>query len=135
MFEGDGLAVSTRTSESMDSTNIDLNEVVACQKESFQRHLGGRIQLQITTSDRPARISLHDGLVGQLLTGLLEQARELLPGGGRYHLDADALQDACERGIRFLQKPYNMRQLLETVQAAITGPSPCSGAGDTSRGA
>jgi CheY-like chemotaxis protein len=75
-----------------------------------------RVKLLLTDMVMP------DGVTGRELAQRLQRAK---PGlnviyTSGYELDAAALRDTREGGVRFLQKPYDMRRLLETVQAAMT---------------
>jgi CheY-like chemotaxis protein len=76
-----------------------------------------RVDLLLTDMVMP------DGVTGRELAHQLQRSK---PGlnviyTSGYHLDAEASRDTNERGIHFLQKPYDMRKLLDTVHLAIGG--------------
>jgi CheY-like chemotaxis protein len=83
-----------------------------------------RVKLLLTDLVMP------DGVTGRELAQRLQRAkpglRVIYTSG--YDLDDAAVQDT-RMGVRFLQKPYDMRRLLETVQAAVTWQSSAVPAG------
>jgi two-component system cell cycle sensor histidine kinase/response regulator CckA len=78
-----------------------------------------RVDLLLTDMVMP------DGVTGRDLAHQLQRSK---PGlnviyTSGYNLDAEGARDTNERGIHFLQKPYDMRKLLDTVHLAIAGKS------------
>lgn len=76
-----------------------------------------RVNLLLTDMVMP------DGVTGRDLAQQLQRSK---PGlnvvyTSGYELDAEASRDTSERGVHFLQKPYDMRKLLETVHYAMIG--------------
>lgn len=67
----------------MNYKEIDLNEVVAAQEKSLRRMLGEGITLECQRAPLPACLVADESMIGQVLTGLAEQARNALPGGGK----------------------------------------------------
>lgn len=76
-----------------------------------------RVNLLLTDMVMP------DGVTGRELARQLQRSK---PGlnviyTSGYELDAEASRDTSEGGVHFLQKPYDMRKLLETVHFAMLG--------------
>lgn len=89
----------------MNSTEIDLNEVIASQEKVLRRLLGDGISLQVTTAVKPARINAEEATVIQILTALLGHARQALPGGGGVtvqveHIEVDDIHARIQPGAR-----------------------------------
>jgi len=66
----------------MNCKEIDLNDVIASQEKLLRRVLGEGISLDCQKSANPARLHADEAMVGQVLVGLIENARAALPGGG-----------------------------------------------------
>lgn len=81
-----------RLHRTMNYKEIDLNEVVATQEKSLRRVLGEGIALECQKSPVPARVFADEGMIGQVLTGLAEQARRALPGGGTVMVQTELVE-------------------------------------------
>jgi two-component system cell cycle sensor histidine kinase/response regulator CckA len=81
-----------RHCEKMNSVELDLNEFITSQEQSFVRLLGVGIVLRITPAPKPARVSFDEATMRQFVTTLLDQARQLLPGGGTVQLIAEHIE-------------------------------------------
>ena len=86
---------------------------------------------------QPVHVVVTDMVMPEGVTGrdLAHQLRRVKPGlnviyTSGYDLDADATRDTREGGVRFLQKPYDARRLLETVHLAM-GEQTSTGKGNS----
>jgi CheY-like chemotaxis protein len=87
----------------MNCTEIDLNAVIASQ--ALPRLLGDGVSLRVEASPEPAEVHAHEGMMGQILTALVEQARQSLPGGGEIllqteHVEVDDIHARIQPGAR-----------------------------------
>lgn len=76
----------------MNSKVIDLNEVLASQDKLLRRVLGDAIVLECHKSIGPAQLDGDETMVGQVLLGLLENARVALPGGGIVNITVESIE-------------------------------------------
>ncbi len=89
----------------MNRNEIDLNAVVAGQEKALRQLLGDGVSLQFTPAAQPAPIGVETHVVGQILTTLLERARQALPGGGAVavaveHIEVDDTHARMQPGAR-----------------------------------
>lgn len=66
----------------MNCKEIDLNNVITSQDKLLRRALGDSITLKMELSPKPASIHADESMVGQVLNGLAENARKMMPCGG-----------------------------------------------------
>lgn len=78
--------------DNMNSKAIDLNEVIASQDKVLRRVLGEAILLEYHKSIGPAQLEGDETMVGQVLQGLLENARASLPGGGVVNIAVESIE-------------------------------------------
>ena len=76
----------------MNSKEIDLNDVIASQDKLLRRVLGEGISLECQKSLAPARLRGDEAMVGQVLLGLIENARTALPGGGAVKIAVEPIE-------------------------------------------
>lgn len=76
----------------MNRKEIDLNTVVTSQDKSLRRALGESIALKLELSPKPANVNLDEGMVGQVLNSLAENARKTMPGGGTLSLETEFIE-------------------------------------------
>ena len=76
----------------MNRKEIDLNTVVTSQDKSLRRALGESIALKLELSSKPANVNLDEGMVGQVLNSLAENARKTMPGGGTLSLETEFIE-------------------------------------------
>jgi len=76
----------------MNCKEIDLNAVVANQSKALRRSLGDGVALEIESSTGPAPMHADEGMIGQILIGLAENARKSLPGGGKVVLQIERIE-------------------------------------------
>lgn len=89
----------------MNSSEIDLNLVVAEQEKTLRQLLGDGVSLQITSAAKPAFIHGEETLISQVLLALAERARLALPGGGDVavaveHIEVDETHARLQSGAR-----------------------------------
>ncbi len=89
----------------MNRKEIDLNQVVVTQEKALQRALGEAIALKIQPAERAANVHADETAIAQILTGLAENARRSLPGGGAVsilveHIDVDEIHARIQPGAR-----------------------------------
>lgn len=76
----------------MNRKEIDLNTVVTSQDKSLRRALGESIALKLELSSKPVNVNLDEGMVGQVLNSLAENARKTMPGGGTLSLETEFIE-------------------------------------------
>jgi signal transduction histidine kinase len=76
----------------MNCKEIDLNNVIATQEKMIRRALGDSIELKTDFFSKPVKAHLDEGMVGQVLTGLAENARQMMPGGGTVTLQTEIME-------------------------------------------
>ena len=68
---------------------IDLNQTAKALKPMLQRLIGEGIELQTALCSRPAVIKADEGQMEQVLTNLVINARDAIPGGGTILIEID----------------------------------------------
>lgn len=76
----------------MNCKEIDLNTVITSQEKMLRRTLGEAIALKTAFSTVPASVHADEGMVGQVLHGLAENARKMMPGGGTFSLQTEMIE-------------------------------------------
>ncbi len=76
----------------MNCKEIDLNTVITSQDKMLRRALGDSIALKMALSSVPASVNADEGMVGQVLSGLAENARKMMPGGGTFSLQTELIE-------------------------------------------
>lgn len=76
----------------MNCKEIDLNDAIASQEKTLRRVLGEGISLECSKSPNPARLPGDEVMVGQVLLGLIENARASLPGGGAVQVVVEPIE-------------------------------------------
>ena len=76
----------------MNCKEIDLNNVIATQEKMIRRALGESIELKTDFFLKPVKAHLDEAMVGQVLSGLAENARKMMPGGGTVTLQTEIVE-------------------------------------------
>ncbi len=76
----------------MNCKEIDLNNVIAAQEKTIRRALGESIELKTDFFSKPVKAHLDESMVGQVLNGLAENARKMMPGGGTVTLQTEIME-------------------------------------------
>lgn len=76
----------------MNCKEIDLNTVITSQDKMLRRALGESIALNVALSSGPASVNADEVMVGQVLNGLAENARKMMPGGGTFSLQTELIE-------------------------------------------
>jgi CheY-like chemotaxis protein len=76
----------------MNSKEIDLNVAIAGQDKFIRRTLGGNIELKTDFFTKPLKVHLDESMLSQVLTGLVENSRKMMPGGGTVHLQTEIIE-------------------------------------------
>ena len=76
----------------MNYKEIDLNNVISAQEKMIRRALGDSIELKTDFFAKPVKAHLDEGMVGQVLNGLAENARKMMPGGGTVTLQTEIME-------------------------------------------
>ncbi len=76
----------------MNCKEIDLNEAIAGQDKFIRKVLGENIKLETDFFSKPLKVHLDEGMLNQVLTGLVENSRKLMPGGGTVHLQTEIIE-------------------------------------------
>lgn len=76
----------------MNCKEIDLNQVVASQAKNLERLVGDGIELSVTPAPVPMTVRADEGMVGQILSGLVDNAKSALPGGGRVEIEVESVE-------------------------------------------
>lgn len=76
----------------MNCKEIDLNNVIAAQERMIRRALGESIELKTDFFSKPVKAHLDESMVCQVLAGLAENARKMMPGGGTVRLQTEIME-------------------------------------------
>ncbi|MGC3959034.1 MAG: response regulator [Verrucomicrobiota bacterium] len=103
--QSDGFRFPFSRQGRMNRNEIDLNKVVAEQEKALRQLLGDGVSLQFSLAAKPAPIEVENHIVGQILTALLDRARQALPGGGAVavaveHIEVDDTHARMQPGAR-----------------------------------
>lgn len=76
----------------MNQKYIDLNSVVTSHEKTLRRALGESITLKVELAPKPVNVFLDEGMVGQVLNSLAENARNKMPGGGTLTVQTEFIE-------------------------------------------
>jgi CheY-like chemotaxis protein len=76
----------------MNCKEIDLNNVISFQEKMIRRTLGDTIELRTIFHPKPVKAHLDESMVGQVLNGLAENARKMMPRGGTVTLQTEVVE-------------------------------------------
>jgi signal transduction histidine kinase len=83
-----------------------VNEVVAGTGRMLQRLVGEDIEMQLRLAPSLGRVSADPGQLSQVLTNLVVNARDAMPGGGQLTIETRNVElDEHDRGTHFAVVP------------------------------